>query len=115
MSPPRHPFSALSQSISSCSDRGTSLPVRMALMPSMATTAENAQQLPHLPWFLTPVTAPIRRQSTDPGRYARPSYMNPGTAAARGSSRRRSLMRESANVERNSSRPMSPKWLSRRR
>jgi hypothetical protein len=78
MSPPRHPFSARSQSISSCSDRGTSLPIRIALMPSMATTTENAQQLPHLPWFLTPVTAPIRRQSTDAGRYAKPSYMNPG-------------------------------------
>ena len=34
----------------------------------MATTAENAQHEPHWPWSLTPVTAPLLRQSTSDGR-----------------------------------------------
>jgi len=35
--------------------------------PSMAPVVEKAQQLPHWPWFLTSVTAPFVRQSTDSG------------------------------------------------
>uniref|UniRef100_A0ACD5WN40 Uncharacterized protein n=1 Tax=Avena sativa TaxID=4498 RepID=A0ACD5WN40_AVESA len=116
--PPSHPLlSAVSQSMSSCSDRDTSLPVRMALMPSTDTTVEKAQQLPHLPWSLTPVTAPFCRQSTDCGRSSALTlpYMNPGMAGATGPSRRRSLTRDPAKVARNSSRFMSPKRLRRRR
>ena len=60
-------FSSVSQSTSCCSLRLTSLPVRMALMPSTAPMAEKAQQLPHMPWFFTPVTAPCLRQSTAAG------------------------------------------------
>jgi hypothetical protein len=114
MSPPWHPFSAVSQSTSSCSDRDTRLPVRIALMPSTATTVEKAQQLPQRPWSLTAVTAPCWRQSTDRGRSVASSYMNPGSGTA-GAARRRSLMRESVNVDRNSSGPMSPKRFRRRR
>ena len=45
-----HPISfSLSQSTSSCSESETSLPVRMALMPSRAPVVENAQQDPHWP------------------------------------------------------------------
>ena len=36
-------------------------------------TAENAQQDPHWPWFLTSVTAPFVRQSIDAGRPSSPS------------------------------------------
>merc|ERR1719223_2425792 len=34
----------------------------------MPTTALNAQQDPHCPWFLTDVTAPLVRQSIASGR-----------------------------------------------
>lgn len=43
-------------------------PVRIALMPSTAPMAEKAQQEPHMPWFLTSLTAPSSRQSTAEGR-----------------------------------------------
>jgi len=46
---------------------GTS-PVAMATADSMDSVPEKAQQEPHEPWFLTGVTTPSSRQSTDEGR-----------------------------------------------
>jgi len=46
MYPPAQPTATVSQSTSSCSDRDTSFPFLIWLMPSMAATAENAQQEP---------------------------------------------------------------------
>lgn len=42
----------------------------MALMPSIAPTALNAQQEPHISWFFTSVTAPRSRQSMAEGASA---------------------------------------------
>ena len=36
----------------------------MKCAPSMAPVVEKDQQLPHAPWFLTAVTAPLATQST---------------------------------------------------
>ena len=41
-----HSVSFMSQSTSSCSDRDTNLPVFSWVIPSIAATAENAQQHP---------------------------------------------------------------------
>uniref|UniRef100_J3M393 Uncharacterized protein n=1 Tax=Oryza brachyantha TaxID=4533 RepID=J3M393_ORYBR len=68
MSPPLHPlFPSVLQSISSCSDSDVRFPVTIALIPSTAATVENAQQLPHCPWFFTSVTAPFFLQSISLG------------------------------------------------
>jgi hypothetical protein len=50
ISPPSQPWSlpSTSQSTSSCSDSEMSLPVLSLTMPSIAATAENAQQQPAL-------------------------------------------------------------------
>merc|ERR1719253_625642 len=67
MRPPWHEWSpsAVEQSISCCSDRETSLPFLMKLAPSVEPVVENDQHEPHWPWFLTGVTAPLVRQSTE--------------------------------------------------
>lgn len=63
MSPPSQPLLRSSQSTSCCSDRDISVPVFTNKPPSNAPVAENAQQEPHIPWFLTGVTAPFSLQS----------------------------------------------------
>ena len=68
MNPPPQPPSSLSQSTSSCSERLSSFPFLMNCWPSMLPLTEKAQQEPHMPWFLTSVTAPWSLQSKASGR-----------------------------------------------
>jgi len=47
----------------------------MAYAPSVEPVVENAQQLPHLSWFLMEVTAPFATQSTESGTVVLPSNL----------------------------------------
>ena len=47
-----------------CSERLTRRPVARWCIASSAPVVEKDQQLPHWPWFLTGVTAPLVLQST---------------------------------------------------
>ena len=75
--PPLHPEShafgtsgshPTSQSSNCCSLSSTSFPSETKCAPSMAPVVENVQQLPHCPWSLTRVTAPLNRQSNSLGK-----------------------------------------------
>ena len=50
--------------MSCCSESEVRVPVAIWTAPSVEPVVENDQQLPHWPWFLTGVTAPLARQST---------------------------------------------------
>jgi hypothetical protein len=61
--PPPQPWSDfVSQSSNCCSDSATGLPVRIALIPSTAPVAENAQQLPAE--ITTDQALPLRHHKT---------------------------------------------------
>jgi hypothetical protein len=55
------------QSTSCYSEREMREPLATKFIPSRAPVEEKAQQEPHEPWFLTPVTAPRDLQSTEAG------------------------------------------------
>src|SRR6478672_3550436 len=51
-----------------CSDSSKSTSVCIAMCDSKTAVDANAQQDPHMPWFLTGVVTPFVRQSTAAGR-----------------------------------------------
>merc|ERR1719198_825565 len=92
MRPPWHPLqqplTPLTQSTRSCSEKEVSL-CFSAYWPSSEAMVENAQQEPHCAWFLTGLTMPFVRQSTEVGRESasilRPSSKGVPVRSAEGS------------------------------
>jgi hypothetical protein len=67
--PPWHPWEVVTQSISSCSERESRVPLAILWCPSIAAVAAKAQHDPHVaPWLLTGFTAPLVLQSTESAR-----------------------------------------------
>ena len=61
------PCAALSHCTRFSSEYEASWPVWMAIEPSTEPVVEKDQQLPHWPWFLIGVTAPLATQSSESG------------------------------------------------
>merc|ERR1719498_671570 len=99
MSPPLHPWLpwALLQSTSCCSEKDTSFPVAICQAPSVDPVDEKAQQLPHWPWFLMGVTAPLVLQSTEDGRSTArrpPMYLAANSSSVRSANWLRPMVQE---------------------